>query len=307
MNDEYRRGTVLGLTVAEIFILLIFLILFALLGLASTWEEQEPERRTDRLSVWSDVIEKFQAPEEIETLVRRANELEEDRERIYEENAELHVERKRLSDENADLRTENSDLGKDREALTRELEELRDENMRLSDSNTALRGRADEERRRADRSRADLETLRHKGQNPPCWYESVADNGGKREKAHYLFNIAVHDEYMVVLPHPIPPGRADDDHGRPYAEEAVDLPLEDIPYGARLSDEEITRYMERIRDLGKMREVRSYGCIFWVKVWDRTSPEAKIRWKKAHDDVLEGLFGTYPVKDDPWPEPLRLQ
>ena len=311
MNDEYRRGTVLGLTVAEIFILLIFLILFALLGLASTWDERETKHRIDRriLTVWSDVIEKFQAPEEIETLVRRANELEQDRERISEENAELHgnvaalhVGRKRLRGENDKLSDENSVLMEDREALIEEIEKLRDENTRISDSNIALRGRAAEERRRADRIKTDLETLRHKGQNPPCWYETVADGGRKREKAHYIFNIAVHDEYMVVLRHPIPRGQADDDHGRPYTEEADDLRLEDIPYGVPLSYGEVTRHMERIRDLGKMRKVRSYSCIFWVKVWDKTSPEAKARWKEAHDGVLEGLFGTYQVKDEPWPE-----
>ena len=367
MNDEYRRGTVLGLTVAEIFILLIFLILFALLGLASTWDERETKHRIDRriLTVWSDVIEKFQAPEEIETLVRRANELEQDRERISKKNAELrgnvaalHVERKRLrgendklsdensvlmedrealieeieklrdentkpSEENTDLRrnieavraerkrlrgenarlsAENSGLQEEREALTEEIEKLRDENTRISDSNIALRGRAAEERGRAERIEKDLETLRHKGQNPPCWYETVADGGRKREKAHYIFNIAVHDEYMVVLRHPIPRGQADDDHGRPYTEEADDLRLEDIPYGVPLSYGEVTRHMERIRDLGKLRKVRNYSCIFWVKVWDKTSPEAKARWKEAHDGVLEGLFGTYQVKDEPWPE-----
>ena len=367
MNDEYRRGTVLGLTVAEIFILLIFLILFALLGLASTWDEEEAEHRIDRriLEVWRDVIEKFQAPEEIETLVRRANGLEQDLERISKENAELHgniealhVERKRLrgenaklsaensvlmedrealieeieefreentrpSEENTDLRrnieavraerkrlrgenarlsAENSGLQEDREALTEEIEKLRDENTRLSDSNTALRGQVAEERGRTERIEKDLETLKHKGQNPPCWYEVVPDGDGWREKAHYIFNIAVHDEYMVVLRPPAPPGQADDDHGRPYDQEADDLRLDEIPYGVQLPYEEITRHMERIRDLGKMRKVRSYSCIFWVKVWDETSPEAKARWKEAHDGVLEGLFGTYQVKDEPWPE-----
>ena len=367
MNDEYRRGTVLGLTVAEIFILLIFLILFALLGLASTWDERESKHRIDRriLTVWRDVIEKFQAPEEIETLVRKAKIIEQDRERIFEENAELRgnvaalheeqkrlhgenarlsvensglmedqealieeieelrdentklseestdlrrdiemvrEERKRLRDENARLSVVNSALKENREAFTEEIEKLRDENMRLSDSNTALRGQAAEERGRAERIEKDLETLRHKGQNPPCWYETVADGDGKRERAHYIFNIAVHDEYMVVLRRPIPPGQADDDHGRPYAEEADDLRLDEIPYGVQLSYGEVTRHMERIRDLGKMRKVRSYSCIFWVKVWDKTSPVAKARWKEAHDGVLEGLFGTYQVKDEPWPE-----
>ena len=34
---------------------------------------------------------------------------------------------------------------------------------------------------------------------------------------------------------------------------------------------------------------------------DRTSPTAKRRWQHAHDRIVEGLFGTYAVQDDPWP------
>ena len=284
MNSEYRRGTVLGLTIAEVFILLIFLILLAFLGLASNWEEKEEEYRADRqlLSVWHDIIQEFQAPEEIRTLHSKATRLEQQLKSSETSNAELH--------------------GKI-EAMHEEHERLRDENAKLSDKNSALHQQVAAERQEAGRVKADLDTVRRKGQNPPCWYQTVADGGRTREKAHYTFNIGVYDEYMVVRRHPIPPGRADDDNGRPYTEEAVNpLRLDDVLYDTQLSYEEMIQQMKRIRDLGKMRKIRSYSCIFWVKVWDKTSPDAKTRWKEAHDRVLEGLFGTYEVKDDPWPE-----
>ena len=306
----------LGLTVAEIFILLIFLILLALLGLASNWEEKEEEYRADTriLSVWRDIIDEFKAPEEIATLHSKTTRLEQKFKELHEENVELS---NRISTLQEDRRTareqlaeaqqvkdeENAVLREEVRTLRREREDLRRENTRLSNRNSALRQQAMDERREADRIRTDLDTLQRKGENPPCWYETVPDGDGTREKPHYIFNIGVHDEYMVVRRHPIPPGRAHDDNGRPYSEEAVDLlRLEDIPYDTRLSYGEMTRTMKRIRDLGKMRKVRSYSCIFWVKVWDKTSPDAKARWKDAHDGVLEGLFGTYLVKDDPWPE-----
>ena len=450
MNNEYRRGTVLGLTIAEIFILLIFLVLLAFLGLANNWEEKEKEYHAGQqlLSEWRDVIEEFQAPEEIRTLHSKAKRLEqqldsreaadterrlaalsqknvelrEEIEAILREREELHDENTKLSQENSALQEERNSLREDSaaarrdadreaaalreeietireqrdesrsdntklsnmyaelheerntlhqqaedakeeiEAILREREELHDENTKLSQENSALqeernslredsaaarrdadreaaalreeietiREQRDESRsdntklsnmytelreerdalheqaadakQEADRIRAEFDTFRRKGQNPPCWYETVPAGDGTREKAHYLFDIAVHDEYMVVRRRPIPPGRADDDHGRPYAEEAGDLGLEDIPFGERLTDEEMNRHMKPIRDLGKDRKVRSYSCIFWVKVWDRTSRDAKLRWKQAHDEILEGLFGTYVVKDDPWPD-----
>ena len=37
MEEGYRRGAVLGLTIAEIFILLVFLMLLALMGVNRYW------------------------------------------------------------------------------------------------------------------------------------------------------------------------------------------------------------------------------------------------------------------------------
>ena len=46
--------------------------------------------------------------------------------------------------------------------------------------------------------------------------------------------------------------------------------------------------------------MRSYSCVFSVRVWDETSSGAKQRWQQAHDRTLEWLFGTYRVQDEPW-------
>ncbi len=71
-------------------------------------------------------------------------------------------------------------------------------------------------------------------------------------------------------------------------------------YDQRLSDGEFNQHFEPIWEAGKTGKVRSYSCIFWIRVWDKTAPGAKMRWKQAHDKILEGLFGTYQVQDDPW-------
>ena len=278
--------------------------------------------------MWHDIIKEFQAPEEIRTLYSKATRLEQQLKSSRTPNTELHEKIDAMHEEHERLRDENSALHEDQETLReqiavarqdkdeevaalrreietmhKELQELHNANSKLSNKNAELHQQVAAERQEAGRVKADLDTVRRKGQNPPCWYQTVTDAGRTREKAHYIFNIGVYDEYMLVRRHPIPPGRADDDNGRPYTEEAVDpLRLEDVLYDTQLSYEEIIQQMKRIRDLGKMRKVRSYSCIFWIKVWDKTSPDAKTRWKEAHDGVLEGLFGTYEVKDDPWPE-----
>lgn len=329
MNSEYRRGTVLGLTIGEIFILLVFLILLVLLGLASKWEQEEDdwkkkdeEYRTNEriLSVWRPTINKFQAPEEIETLVRRAADLERRLDESHGQNTELRRRNDRLSEEleqtKEDLEESRArqseedgkpdeeirEIEKNYRKLQEEYKLLSKEYSAVREENVDLHTRIDGLSEEAERAKADLDILRRKGQNPPCWYETVPKGDGTREKAHYIFNIAVHDEYMVVGRREIPPGGADDDNGQLYTKEAEYLGLEDIRYDTPLTDAEMQREMQPIFDLGKGREVRSYSCIFSVKVWDRTSQGAKERWQEAHDGTLERLFGTYVVQDDPWPE-----
>ena len=327
-ESSYRRGTVFGLTVAEIFILLIFLILLALLGLANHWREKEKEYESERigreqlLDEWRDVIE-FRRPDEIRTLIRRVPELEgenttlsRDKERLQEERDELQEQLEELERDTDPKQNEVPALREELKSLRRDNEDLRGKNTTLSGENEKLREASDalrterdglqdqleKERRDADDARKELRILRHKGEDPPCWYKTVdAGEGRTREKPHYLFDIAVYDEAIVVLRRPAPAGSAEDDGGPPYAEEARDLGLDWIPYDTPLSDVQVKEVMRSIHARAEAGEVRSYSCKFFVSVWDKTSPDAKARWKQAHLDVLQGLFGTYVVREDPWP------
>lgn len=271
-DAEYRRGTVLGLTVAEIFILLLFLLLLVLLSLSRDWQElrgetddltetkkklADAESRLQPLLPWEPIAQEFKTPDEVVTLQRRQAEIE-----------------------------------RENQALLAEVEEQRT--------------RAQTAERRAQQVVSELDILRRKGENPPCWYERMLDDDGElvREKPYYTFNIGVFDEHMIILPAETPPGAATDDNGPPYAEEAKRLRLADIPYGTPLDNQSFITHMKPIHDAGENLEVRSYSCIFWARVWDNTAPDAKARWKYAHDGIIEGMFGAYTVRDDPWPGEL---
>lgn len=272
---QYRRGTVLGLTVAEVFILLLFLLMMAFLGLAQSPEEVERQAEVaeslqaarDELAAvrghyeaWDSVIREFKKPDEIATL-RRGKAAAERRA------AEAHVAAE--------------------QALAQ-----------------AEKAQAEVEKARGaeEAAKRELRTLQEKGQNPPCWYERVPDGrGGEREKPYYTFDIAVFERNMVVRRAPVPPGGAVDDGGGTYRSEAVTLGLGRIPYDIPLSDEQVQRHLSPVQRAGKDRRVRSYSCIFWVRVWDMTPDDAKRRWKSAHDAILEGMFGAYTVVDLPWP------
>ncbi|MYD44521.1 MAG: hypothetical protein F4W90_11605 [Gammaproteobacteria bacterium] len=244
----YRQGTVLGLTVAEIFLLLVFLLLFALL-LRQILQEEEEVKAAESSKSSSPVI--WKRPDRVETLVEARVELAKAEQAV----AALELQRNQTA------------------SLLARAEQL------------ALRE----------------QTLRRKGENPPCWYQIVSDGkGGTREKPSYAFSIAIYEDSVELAPSEIPPGGAFDDGDRTYAEEWELVGVDRLPYGQRLSDAEFQTTVSSMVDLAKTRQVRTYECVFFVKVWDKTPTDAKERWKSAHDKLIEGVFGAYQVINDPW-------
>lgn len=263
----YRRGTVLGLTVAEIFILLLFLLMLAFLVLAQEWRQQQDRQAEaeaqleevlpdflDNPEDWMSALEPFETPEDIQTLRRQ------------KDAADRHAETLQHALEEAERR--------------------RDEALK----------QAEDAKQHAEDIRRELLVLREKGHNPPCWYAKVPDGDGEREKAYYTFDVAVFDDHMVVRRLAPPLGGAEDDRGGPddtYAAEAAGLPFDRIRYDTPLSDEDVISDLRPIHDAGKGARVRSYSCIFWIRVWDQTADDAKARWRQAHERVLQSLFGTF--------------
>ena len=264
-SQSFSRGTVFGLTVAEIFILLVFVLLLIFLTfLRQVHEERKSIERQlvetqHVIARWNQVINGFETPEEVLTLTAAP----------ADSNAKLNEIRDALAAVNDDPQ--------------RPLEEQVKEAVNKLQS--AL---------------AEVATMK-KGVNPPCWYEVVQDAEGTREKPHYTFEIGVLDDGILVRSLPVPAGGAeDDDASGSYAAEADFLALGELPFDRKLSDQEFLVNFNRIWEAGKSGGVRSYSCIFWTKVWDLTSAGAKARWKHVHLNVIEPLFGTYVVRSDPW-------
>ena len=310
-DSAYRRGTVLGLTVAEVFILLLFLLMLAFLALAQEWQteadrpptepEEELKKVGDKLkaaeSALADVqqvVQKYRSsirtPDEVVPLEAAGGEPREAPNNPPEDGAD------RLPENLREIPKRVEDVIREAQRRAKEA----DERARRAEA------AAQQAKRATERVEKTLGVLREKGHNPPCWYEEVSDGGdGTREKPYYTFDVAVFDDSMILRRVPTPPGGATGDEDSPdltYAEEAEKLPLDRIPYGVPLDDAAVAENLRPIHDAGKEEQVRSYSCIFWARVWDETSPAAKERWKSAHDGILESMLGTYTVSDDPWQE-----
>ena len=284
--STYRQGTVLGLTIAETFILLAFLLLIALLGFAPPPDDAPQVCELDvgtKTVVWTPETstesspQEWVRPEEIETLVSSAEQARN----------EKHEAEQALADAEQEL----SQAHEQAEESRKEAEEARRAlNVVGSERDEARRALA----------------LAARGERPPCWYQIVdKGQGNKRHKAHYAFNVAIYENSIEMAPRPVPPGGADDDEEGPnadklYVDEWQQLNIDDLPYGKALSEVEFTDAVQHMVAQGKSGQVRSYECVFSVMVWDKLPAHAKERWQYAHDDLIEGRFSAYTAKDLEW-------
>ncbi len=271
-EEGYRRGAVLGLTIAEIFILLVFLMLLALMGVNRYWGK--------KFDSWKEIMAKA-TPEEVEVALKHSDERGRDIERLKKEVEALEKEKARLQERIRVL--EDTEREKALADAERKIETL---NEKIGSLEKEIR-------------------IFGKGITPPCWYQRIEETNpitkaNWREKPYYLFDIAIREDHMEVQRLPIPEGSPEDDSGAPYAEKADSLALDTIPYGTPLTDTEMRNVMLPLYEMGKASQVRTYSCIFYVRVWDETPPGAKERWKQAHDGVLEQLFGTHQVRGISW-------
>lgn len=318
----YRRGAVFGLTVAEMFILLTFLLLIALLGLIQTDEKHLQADQADtptvpriwvrpeRIHTLVNAAEEAQRAYEEAELARAAAERERDKAYAQAEKAQAESEQVRAAAkiERDEMREklDEAQLALEEAEQVRTVAEIEREKTRkeLNEAQIALEeaelARATTARER-DYAQRDLALLRHKGENPPCWYKIVNSSNGKtREKRLYVFKVAIYEDSIELGQLEPPPGGAFDDGGKTYADEWKQLQVGELPYGKKLNDIEFEEAVKILHDQGKKRQVRTYECVFSVRVWDKTPNDAKERWQYAHDELIERYFNAYTVKDLRW-------
>ncbi len=275
-SGSYRQGLTLGLTMAEIFILILFLFL---LMLSALYISNKRERREHSQLL---ALEESRAPipEEIQELKRKNRSLEKDntiaQELLESRNQELRYQK----EINERLQASKEKFQEARDELQEERDELQEEHDKLQEA-----------------------LYNSKGVDPPCWYRVENRQGKRHERTHFLLDVAVHDGYLRPRIREAPPGRAIDEKDRSaptsYAEEHAALPLAPLKKERNITLQEFAKITKPIQYLGKNKQIRDYPCVFHVKVWDLTSATAKERWKRA-EDIIKQSFYTLRVRNDPW-------
>ena len=354
---QYRRGVILGLSLAELFTILVFLLLLVL-GAYALMQDEALKVQDEVLKVQDEALqnsttqfdeEKARADDLRDVLTAKAaregnpikpglpgdlvivsgNDLtpEEAAKKIEQQKSAIDklaqqlalIERTKLGfgpaiEPKDDLTPEEAaekieqqksaidELVQQLAAIGRANEELRSQSGKpAKDTKLQLAKQAKE----IERLQAHNATLRTRvkeleiaengaaGQDSPCWFtHDLRSNGEPYEKSVYIFDVRITDEHLFVQDIPAPT-----DH---YSRQKPTLPFDRSALNRPLADPEFVNAFRPLREAGHNGDVRDRRCTFHVRVWDDTGETNKLRYKRAHNEVIETVFITFESRD-PWP------
>ncbi len=169
LDKPYRRGLILGLSLAEVFLLLVFLLLLVAVGYARL-VEKEKKKVEDQLKIGEEVIKHYPniLPKEIDEvfIILKENlvgdkDIDKQLEEIFQKIEELEAEIEKLRKENKEFKIIGNDVTKLRELLSKknneiselklklqdlkkELQELKEDKEKLEFQNSALQSKINE-------------------------------------------------------------------------------------------------------------------------------------------------------------------
>jgi len=302
-DKPYRRGLVLGLSLAELFLILLFLLLLTSMGLMAFVQEEiektntEKQELQDSLDALSDGWGHQINTKEFTRLIKDAGE----RQKLIRENQELTdklvIAQKKLNvaepvlkilkKHNLQLSSIQSLLqGKD--TLTEALAE-----------NAALIQQVKNKESKIIKINKTMDSLTDKGRDPPCWFRLVADTNSpdsKRQRDVKIFDVKIEDDGFIVIKHnnnktprPINVGN----------EESLPHYKDDF-FNRKLTATEFKESFHSFFEAGEKNKIQPYKCVFTVDVYDNTAATNKGGYKQ-NVKVIKGLFVPY-FETSQWPK-----
>lgn len=332
-DRPYRRGLVLGLSLAELFIILVFLLLLATIGYSVIVEEEldrleaaNSQLQNDQLVLNSLQTVNAQMATDIGNAEARAEKAENDYKALVDELAAAeNVNGNIIKDEKPQdliVRQQNTigyqkDTIGDLEAEIDKLKQGAAFGNAVSDTAIEfsvnpndipemianmvqvqsliedLESQLEAVKKERDKLKRDFSGMgEEKGQYPPCWYANDKKPDGRpRERPLYIFHVKTFDDGIFVKDIPAPTPE--------YTTQKRRLPFNRGGLNKHLDFDEFLKGFEALRKAGDNRMVQDYPCKFYVKVWnDNTSKDS---YRHAVENVVEAVFFTYRIKEDPWP------
>ncbi len=315
-DQAYKRGLILGLTMAEVVLLLLFSLLLALAALF--WQQ---ERETEQIRRERDkVVEELRINEmKLQTLMATLSrtdlaEMKKELVRLKDQEAQIAVLIERLQiDETTppaeklpllvEKVTKLDEVSKEVEAagfppepkdLSKALDRVKDAQTEIAEADRALK-QAQKENTELAQNLEDAEqgiaqkdgqianmkrTLDRFGkgtEKPACWADEITG------KPKYIYNAGLTSEGIIVRHSATPPWA-----------KSRELPIDAIPYDKNLKPREFLNAANAIFQWSEKNE-----CRFFVRAYDLTGATEKKIYKR-HMRYLESAFYKYEVLDGHW-------
>jgi hypothetical protein len=315
-DQAYKRGMILGLTMAEIILLLLFSLLLALAALSIEQEKRmetvqnEGDKyaedlrineqklkaaiaalsETDQGSIKKELVRLREQEQQIARLLERL-EIDENAsaperiDQLFAEITKLNEVVKTI--ENAGFPPEPNELGsalgrvKDAQAEVAAADTARQiaekENAQIAQELDNLEHEIFQKDGQLANIKRTLGRLGKGTEKPACWADE------KTGKPIYIYNVGLTSEGIIVRHSATPPWA-----------KARQLPIDAIPYDKSLSPREFIRKADPIFQWSEINE-----CRFFVRAYDLTGPAEKQIYKR-HTRYLGEAFYKYEVLDDNW-------
>ena len=317
-DKPYRRGLVLGLSLAEVFLILLFLLLLASIGLASSIQEElesENQELRDSLEAFREVHGGAITIEEFTRLQKDAAA----KQKLLKENVELSDRLAKAEKELAEVEDvietlkENEIKPKDlkdiiegKESLAEALSEkasIQEKLDRLNDEMSEVEKKLIDEQIKSEIANSQLaeaqkdvtdiakilDSIKDKGRSPPCWFRLVPDKKSgpnvKRQKDVKIFDVKITDGGFYVMKHDNQQTPKPIDFGNELGKPAYPDKL----FNKRLSATEFKLGFNPFFIAGDTNKIQPYKCAFTVDVYDYTSKTNKIGYKQSVK-VVRGMF-----------------
>jgi len=289
-DRPYRRGVVLGLSLAEVFLILLFLLLVSAMNIIASakTENQKSEEQSVQMSALKSVLTSIgidvSSPDFVSELVeslekgREATKAIEPVQPIIDALAEKETPPDVISElveavSNGIDKNDVEDLG---EIFELSDSELRNENKKLVSKIESLGA--------------------EKGELPPCWFVTL-DRERDPEKEIKIFDVKISDSSITVFR-----GATIDEIAK--ADPTANFGLDDFKpeypknyMGKPITYTEFENAFIKFYLKGDQRQVQPYRCRFFVGLWDETSSKSSYKKRKS---AVENLFYKYEYKEE-WP------
>jgi hypothetical protein len=304
-DRPYRRGVVLGLSLAETFLILLFLLLLATIGILTFLEEEkerlreELERNESILVAIEEAMGPNPSPEDFRVLIealahqrdleQKIGELEklEYLRALYEE-----IEKRNLSEpEKENIAEHLADIVRNFSS-----EHLADISELLKDFSQQEKSPIDYEKEisRLKEAIAQLESSVPPGVMPSCWQkerDSIVNN--KKYIEQYIYDVLMFDDGVIV-----------ERRGRPTDPEILgnvenEPSISDGAFGRKLSFGEYNNLFLPLTEAGENKLIRDYSCKYYVYMFDKTTSKQNY---KISLNKLERNFLRYEASiNERWP------